>query len=179
MSLTLSYPILFVFLYTGKVIGEACPNGWTRHDDSCYFFMDIHETWQDASAHCEAFDAQLASIETQREDDFLRNHLVQLHAHDPTSRVMYWVDGTDVSTESEWVWAYSEEPILDYTHWCPNQPDNAGSNEDCLRLGKVGSYCGFGWDDGDCESKEFFVCERHDKDITEPNVDGAVSGIIG
>ncbi|XP_060074905.1 perlucin-like [Ylistrum balloti] len=160
MSL-LTYSVLLVLLYTVKVSGEACPNGWTRHDASCYFFVDIHETWQDASAHCEALDSQLASIQSEREDVFLRNTLHQLHVHDSTARVMYWLDGTDIATETEWTWAYSEEPITKYTHWCPHQPDNANANEDCLRLGK---FCDFGWDDGDCETKEFFICERHDKE---------------
>ncbi|XP_060067342.1 perlucin-like [Ylistrum balloti] len=176
MLQVLSDGLLIVLLYTTTVSGESCPNGWTRYETSCYFFVDIQEAWQDASSHCEAFDAQLAAIETEREDNFIRNHLLILHAHDSTASVRYWLDGTDIATETEWTWAYSEEPIIGYTNWCPNQPDNYNSVEDCLRLAR---FCGFGWDDGNCEAKHFFICERHDKDFPFPDVEPTEIGIIG
>ncbi|XP_069108539.1 perlucin-like [Argopecten irradians] len=172
----LSYTILFVVFNIDSVAGESCPNGWTRHDESCYFFVDIPETWQDASAHCEALDSQLAAIETQREDIFIRNYLLHFHAHDSSPSVKYWLDGTDIATETEWIWAYSEEPFGDYTNWCPKQPDNYNSNEDCLRLAK---FCGFGWDDGKCEAQHYFICERHDEEAPRPDVDPSEIGIIG
>ncbi|XP_021367867.1 perlucin-like [Mizuhopecten yessoensis] len=176
MALVVPICFLLVLLHTSKVSGVACPNGWTRHDTSCYFFVDMQESWEDASAHCEAFDSQLAAIETEREDVFIRNTLIHLHAHDSSPSVKYWTDGTDVATETEWIWAYSEKPILDYSHWCPNQPDNFNSDEDCMRLAK---FCGFGWDDGNCESKHYFICERYDKDFPLPDVEPTDIGIIG
>ncbi|XP_033729090.1 perlucin-like [Pecten maximus] len=176
MMQMVSYGIVLVLLYTTNVSGDTCPNGWTRHDISCYFFVDIPETWQDASAHCEALNSQLAAIETEREDVFIRGYLLHLHAHDSTASVRYWLDGTDIATETEWTWGYSEEPITGYTNWCPHQPDNYNSNEDCLRLAK---FCGFGWDDGKCEAQHYFICERQDKDVPLPDVEPNEIGIIG
>ncbi|XP_045204983.2 C-type lectin domain family 10 member A-like [Mercenaria mercenaria] len=48
-----------------------CPNGYVRHDDSCYVLAHATVTWPDALVYCEAYGGHLAYIESEREQHFL------------------------------------------------------------------------------------------------------------
>ena len=67
----------------------------------------------------------------------------------------YWLDGTDIVSESQWVWAKREEPF-DYTNWYPGNPNN-DRGQDCLCL--LGNF-GYKWDDMWCDHKGYFICKR-------------------
>uniref|UniRef100_A0A194AQN2 C-type lectin domain-containing protein n=1 Tax=Pinctada fucata TaxID=50426 RepID=A0A194AQN2_PINFU len=132
-----------------------CPNGWVPHDDSCYLFSRDKQMWPVAAAHCAALNAQLPIIETEREDNFLQQTLRGLHANDRNiNHTYYSIGGTDIATETEWVWAKTHQPF-GYTGWGKNEPDSIG-DQDCLVMGGPQDFM---WNDSRCTDLFFFICE--------------------
>lgn len=68
----------------------------------------------------------------------------------------FWVGGTDVLVDGQWIWISSQEKIQ-YTDWVPGEP-NGGTREGCLML--YGGKFNFHWNDANCHSLQFFICEK-------------------
>jgi len=73
-----------------------------------------------------------------------------------TAKANYWVGGTDIATETQWVWGIKEVPISGYENWCPSEP-NDYHGQDCMIL--YGD-CKLKWDDVSCDFLEAFICEK-------------------
>jgi len=58
-----------------------------------------------------------------------------------------WLGGSDSITEGTFVWDGSGVPTS-FTNWSPNNPDNAGGDQDCVRMWlDIGQ-----WDDAWCNA---------------------------
>ena len=134
---------------------SRCPDGWTKFDNSCYYFGVIPKSWQDAEVACERLGGHLATVHSAEEEKFVldyvkreRNELVDL------SRGYTWIGGHDFLQESNWMWITDE--IFNFTNWRAGNPNNGGANgnEDCLDIS------GDGWNDNICSSRLNYVCER-------------------
>jgi glutamine synthetase type III len=68
----------------------------------------------------------------------------------------FWLDGTDEFSEGMWEWA-STGQAMDYTHWFPGEPNDAGNDEDCLLIHD--SYPNGEWNDGLCSTHFKYICE--------------------
>ncbi|XP_048746638.1 perlucin-like [Ostrea edulis] len=135
-----------------------CPNGFTRHDNSCYVINNVLATWAQASIYCHAIKAELVSIETQAEDIFLRGFLQNEGSkYDPPR---FWVGGSDLLQEGEWTWTKTGSLVgsQGFSHWGPGQPDNGShSDEHCMELESGHNWA---WNDDDCEDTKHFICEK-------------------
>ena len=69
----------------------------------------------------------------------------------------FWVGGTDVITEGDWIWVLSQTPIIYYSHWAHYEPNNLGGSENCLEISYGHHYF---WNDDSCSRAEFFICEQ-------------------
>jgi len=49
----------------------VCPDGWHRHNVSCFYVSDDKENQQTARDNCQELDADLASISSQEEMNFV------------------------------------------------------------------------------------------------------------
>ncbi|KAL4230752.1 Collectin sub- member 10 (C-type lectin) [Mactra antiquata] len=133
-----------------------CPNGFVRHDDSCYIVAHDIADWPTALQYCEAYGAHLAFIESEREQTFVANHVKSILSSTTSDRY-FWIGGTDAVSEGEWVWALIVQPVIEYTNWSPGNPNdaNGGKHQDCMAMyGATGQ-----WDDGWCETEHNFICE--------------------
>ncbi|KAK3603507.1 hypothetical protein CHS0354_030360 [Potamilus streckersoni] len=67
-----------------------------------------------------------------------------------------WVGATDLVFEGEWVWSESQGklPEQHYTNWYPGEPNNLGSNENCLTIINSGY-----WNDIACSTLLHYLCE--------------------
>ena len=72
-----------------------------------------------------------------------------------------WIGIDDLGIEGDFAYASDGESI-GFTNWMPNNPDNAGGNENCVIYGK---HNGFVWNDVKCSAKNSFVCESEHGEI--------------
>ncbi|XP_063407175.1 perlucin-like protein [Mytilus trossulus] len=143
------YIILICLLVCFQNCVCQCPNGWTHHSTSCYYFSDNMKNWDTASASCQAHHAELAIIETDEENTFIWSVMTKLGG-------LFWLDGTDEFSEGQWEWA-STNAAFDYSNWYPGEPTNSGGREDCVLTG--GGYKTF-WNDAPCTDHFKYVCEK-------------------
>uniref|UniRef100_A0A8C2B7Y9 C-type lectin domain-containing protein n=1 Tax=Cyprinus carpio TaxID=7962 RepID=A0A8C2B7Y9_CYPCA len=102
-------------------IDEKCPFGWTNFGVQCYKFFSQSANWITAERGCLSLDANLASVHSKPEHDFLLSLL-------PSSSTRCWLGVHDGIQEGQWLW--SDGTPYDYTSWCSNEPNNLNT-ENC------------------------------------------------
>ncbi|XP_076087571.1 perlucin-like [Mytilus galloprovincialis] len=156
-------PLFALFLV--NYVYCLCPNGYLKHDESCYKMIRTFATWAEATIYCRAMGSELANLETAVEDHFVHGMLQNLGgSYDPPK---FWLGGNDIVTESEWMWAKTHTKFT-YTNWAPGQPDK-GQGENCLELSK---NVGWNWNDETCEHRKYFICERPSEEVDSGEIVG-------
>ena len=71
-----------------------------------------------------------------------------------------WIGINDRNVEGEFVYESSREEVT-VTDWYPSEPNSRGGNQDCVTFGcyYYTTYYYEKWDDNNCTTKLFFVCE--------------------
>lgn len=142
--------------------GMHCPCHLEYINGRCYKFFEtmsavcqVRGSWEAGRQHCRAIDADLVSIETEEENQFIlriirtRNlvETVQLNG------AGFWTSGTDKS--GSWKWAVTYQPLT-YSNWAPGEP-RFGLHSKCLHLWKEHD---FQWDDIPCTYMQNIpICE--------------------
>ncbi|XP_013422220.1 mucin-5AC [Lingula anatina] len=99
----------------------GCPGGFVRKGASCYYFTQADKaksslSWQDSRATCQRMGADLVSIDSSDEYQFLKSQCMRV------SRVAgWWTGGNDLDTEGRWEWIANKKQ-LGYTMWYPVVP---------------------------------------------------------
>ncbi|XP_063417275.1 galactose-specific lectin nattectin-like [Mytilus trossulus] len=125
----------------------ACPNGWLKNENKCYFYSDELKPWTDAKISCEADEGMLVEVDSKCENDFIKMS---------ASMPRYWLGGTDQQKEGVWIWSHSQN-VITFSDWAKRQPDNYKGREHCLELwNNNGLY----WNDCPCHELRRFVCEK-------------------
>ena len=57
-------------MYISYILDE-CPEDWTSYDDNCYRYFTTGKTWEDARKHCLELEADLVSIHSEDDADFM------------------------------------------------------------------------------------------------------------
>ncbi|XP_063963415.1 uncharacterized protein LOC129273234 [Lytechinus pictus] len=133
-----------------------CGNGWAWDDHSCYLFGSDTRSWSDARDYCQSQGADLVTIESDREFDFL----VDYYRHRYSSR-KFWIGLTYRSSDG--LWRYETEHYTEpesSSYWLSGQPDSGGSGEDCVEL-----YTSQSLNDRACSTTNYYICE----DDTHPS----------
>ncbi|XP_021244970.1 macrophage mannose receptor 1-like [Numida meleagris] len=129
----------------GYILSE---DDWIIYNHKEYYFSKEAMPMEKARDYCKKKGGDLAIIENESERTFLwkytfykdrgNNFFIGLTVSlDKTFR---WVDGTTVN----------------YVAWAPNEPNFANNDENCVVM-----YTQTGtWNDLNCGSVEFFICER-------------------
>ncbi|XP_063402026.1 C-type lectin domain family 17, member A-like [Mytilus trossulus] len=139
---------------------EACDNGWTQFEQSCYYSSAIignvfqvrhrHKHWFGAQAECEGKGAKLAEVNTESELQFVRQLAQKRHKS-------VWIGGTDGDKEGQWMWASGTpvsvkdfKPVTDPRMKQFDRPEQ----QDCLAI--VGGH----WKDLNCLKTMDYICEK-------------------
>ncbi|MED6291057.1 hypothetical protein CHARACLAT_019668 [Characodon lateralis] len=120
---------------------------WNRFGGRIYRFFDFDETWTTAERVCRSYGANLASVHSFNEDNFIRN---MIRRGGPEA----WIGATDAQREGRWFW--SDGTHFSYRNWCPREPNNL-ANQDCVVINFRGSRC---WDDTNCNIRRPFICAK-------------------
>ncbi|CAG06106.1 unnamed protein product [Tetraodon nigroviridis] len=121
-------------------------DGWILFQTSLYYISPEENTWGLSRDFCLQKDADLTVINSKAEQNFAGKfkRAVWIGLMEPENDSRFrWVDGTPL-TES---------------YWIQGEPNNYhGIEEDCVELvSEVGRE---GWNDLNCSSKNFFLCEK-------------------
>ena len=97
-----------------------------QNPDNGHWYQRIDNSmgWYDAKDYCESMGGYLATINSQKEHEFVYNNLGSVSPHD------CWLGGTDEVVEGEWEWITDEN--FDYTRWMAGAPNNCGDEEHYL-----------------------------------------------
>uniref|UniRef100_A0A8C2SSD8 CD209 antigen-like protein C n=1 Tax=Coturnix japonica TaxID=93934 RepID=A0A8C2SSD8_COTJA len=84
----------------------SCPVGWQQFAKTCYYFSTEGKTWVEARAACSMLGAQLAIVNSEMENKFLANHIMEIRA--------FWLGLNDMNREGEWEWLDGQPLSISY-----------------------------------------------------------------
>ncbi|XP_051566251.1 ladderlectin-like, partial [Myxocyprinus asiaticus] len=96
---------------------------------------------------CQSLDANLASVHSKAENDFLLSLL------SVSGRA--YIGGHDGEQDGQWLWI--DGTTFDYTNWCSAEPNNMGGPENCLEINWTVNRC---WNDLPCSYPMGFICAK-------------------
>ncbi|NXX62042.1 CL17A protein, partial [Scopus umbretta] len=129
-----------------EILCTSCPAGWQQFAKTCYFFSTTAKPWLAAKESCTTFNAHLAIINSEQENKFLANQVME-------NRV-FWLGLTDMHKEGNWQWVDGRSLSLSF--WNSGEPNNVGHHgEDCATI-----YSNGHWNDITCSIAKTWICER-------------------
>lgn len=158
---------------------HSCPPLWTSGVKGCYRYFAKAKTWEAAKDHCAQFSScvgnsigSLSSIESQNENDFIKNLRESSILAQPAPSC--WIGLNDRVVENTFAWANGRpyvrvpnpaSPVPGFTNFERGQPNNQGGAEDCVRM--PGQTSIDKWDDYDCLQQLPYICHLY-ADSTPP-----------
>ncbi|XP_056088730.1 immune-related, lectin-like receptor 1 [Rhinichthys klamathensis goyatoka] len=132
-------------------------NGRLACRGKLYLFSSDELSWSSSRDVCVSKGADLVTITSQSEQDFLVSKIRETH----------WIGLNDLDTEGHWVWV-NKQTLNDtrLQFWFsgnPQQPNNRRehdpSGENCVALGDVTSSLD-SWFDASCKTQKKFICKK-------------------
>uniref|UniRef100_A0A668V075 C-type lectin domain-containing protein n=1 Tax=Oreochromis aureus TaxID=47969 RepID=A0A668V075_OREAU len=109
-----------------QLLRESCPMFWYSFNGRCYKYVATHMSWADAELYCVSQRANLVSIHSNEEEEFVKSLIKNFdHAERWT-----WIGLSDLHKEGRWMW--SDGCAVSFVYWHAGQPDNGGTNEHCV-----------------------------------------------
>ncbi|KAK6187247.1 hypothetical protein SNE40_005314 [Patella caerulea] len=144
--------MILLLVFTGLILSVygQCPNGYHRHEQSCYAIVTFKANWFEAETMCQAAGSHLASIETDAERFYINQYIDFLHG---STYKFHWI-GAFNYIDGTYMWAGSQKG-LGQIPWYTNEPSRR-PGEHCLKMVQA-SHSEFG--DYECDQPEAFVCE--------------------
>ncbi|RXN28935.1 galactose-specific lectin nattectin-like protein [Labeo rohita] len=127
MAMLRSLLLLFIVFSMGNAqvnLSRKCPYGWINFGVRCFKFFSSTVHWVTAEKNCQSLGANLASIHSKIEQEFLLSLL-------PSSSTRCWIGTHDGNHEGQWLW--TDGTPYDFAYFGPGQPDNLGE-ENCGEL---------------------------------------------
>ncbi|KAL1255147.1 hypothetical protein QQF64_013208 [Cirrhinus molitorella] len=132
-------------------------DGWIACRGKLYLFNSDKQNWSRSRDVCLSKEADLVTITSQTEQDFLASKIKQTH----------WIGLNDLEIEGHWVWVNNqtlkENEVQFWFDEGQREPDNwrnqDPSGENCASLGdENGSFQS--WFDASCKKTKKFICEK-------------------
>ncbi|XP_059145535.1 versican core protein-like [Physella acuta] len=121
---------------------SECPGlDWLKYGGKCYNLQTSNKTWQEAQTFCSNFNANLVSLTSKDEIDFLNKQGIKY----------VWIGLHKSGTNDTWKWVDKSDVNLKL--WDVGQPGSIG--EDCGV-----AYSFDKWHDYPCFHRKSFVCKK-------------------
>ena len=111
---------------TPEPIVPDCGDGFSYFNGYCYKYVSRGLPWEDARTSCMSMGAQLTSISTRDENNFLLRMLSKQYA---TSA---WIGLEQLGVRSAWKW--TDKSAYVFLNWDVNQPDAYGGAQHCATM---------------------------------------------
>uniref|UniRef100_A0A3B3V685 C-type lectin domain-containing protein n=1 Tax=Poecilia latipinna TaxID=48699 RepID=A0A3B3V685_9TELE len=108
-----------------KVQHSACPPFWFGFNERCYKYIATLMTWADAEQHCLTQGANLVSIHSLEEDNFVK---LLIRNFDPAEG-FNWIGLSDAEKDGTYFW--SDGSRFNFKLWNAGEPNNYGGSESC------------------------------------------------
>ncbi|XP_065145834.1 ladderlectin-like [Paramisgurnus dabryanus] len=146
MAVMRALVLLFLVFSVESAPAHECHHGWTPFGMHCYKFFSQSVDWITAEKNCQSVDANLVSVRSTVENDFLLSLL--------PAETSAWIGGHDGEVDGQWLWADGSQ--FDFNNWCPKEPNNdQGKPENCLEINHSTKRC---WNDESCSTKMGYIC---------------------
>ncbi|XP_033972912.1 lactose-binding lectin l-2-like [Trematomus bernacchii] len=129
-----------------KLERGSCPMFWYSFNNRCYKYIATHFTWADAEFHCVSEGANLVSIHSQGEDNFVKSLIKNYNP----SGGWTWIGLSDTQKEGSWMW--SDGCAAKFFSWSSGEPNNYQGIEDC------GHFNYHKWNDFPCSKTISSIC---------------------
>ncbi|KAM4597994.1 C-type mannose receptor 2 [Polymixia lowei] len=125
-----------------------CDVGWQAFQAGCYKLTSEKIDWGMAQKTCQKMEANLASIHTLPELEFIIRNL-------KTDIEELWIGLHDTEMQMDFQWT-DHTPVI-FTHWHPFEPNNfRNTQEDCVTIwGPEGR-----WNDSPCNQTLPSICKK-------------------
>ncbi|XP_078146311.1 ladderlectin-like [Centroberyx gerrardi] len=140
-----------VYSVTAKKSDPSCALGWSPYGSRCFIFNNNPVNWVQAEQHCLTLGANLASVHSLEEYEFIQEMVKGSSGGLPET----WIGGSDNAQDRTWFW--SDGSSFDYQHWNSGEPNNLGGRQPCIEMNYGGEK---GWNDWTCESEFTSVCAK-------------------
>uniref|UniRef100_A0A8C9TTG1 Mannose receptor C-type 2 n=1 Tax=Scleropages formosus TaxID=113540 RepID=A0A8C9TTG1_SCLFO len=127
---------------------QECDVGWQPFQAGCYRLTAEKQTWEDAQKTCQKMEANLVSIHTLSELEFIIRNLKK-------SVDELWIGLHDTKMQMNFEWS-DRTPVI-FTYWHPFEPNNfRNMQEDCVTMwGPEGR-----WNDSPCNISLPSICKK-------------------
>uniref|UniRef100_A0A3Q3JCG4 Mannose receptor, C type 2 n=1 Tax=Monopterus albus TaxID=43700 RepID=A0A3Q3JCG4_MONAL len=125
-----------------------CDVGWQAFQAGCYKLTSEKTDWDTAQKTCQKMEANLVSIHTLPELEFIMRNLKR-----DIDQVWTGLHDTDMQMDFQWT---DHTPVI-FTYWHPFEPNNfRNTQEDCVSIwGAEGR-----WDDSPCNLTLPSICKK-------------------
>ncbi|XP_029783396.1 C-type mannose receptor 2 isoform X1 [Suricata suricatta] len=133
---------------------DVSPQGrreWLRFQEAEYKFFEHHSTWAQAQRICTWFQAELASIHSQAELDFLGHNLQKFSR----GQEQHWWIGLHTA-ESDGRFRWTDGSIINFISWAPGKPRPIGKDKKCVYM----TASREDWGDQRCLTALPYICKR-------------------
>ncbi|KAK8753364.1 hypothetical protein OTU49_004072 [Cherax quadricarinatus] len=137
-----------------------CPPNFIRLGHSCYYFSSEIATWHNAHFECRDLQSQLASLESQWEDQTVLNYLNKPEF----ATLNRWVGGIYNWSTRQWTWGSSAE-VMPYNGFM-TQDFPTASRWHCVYLDSSSNYH---WKHTLCTTMMHYICEARQTRVHDPN----------
>ncbi|XP_005932961.1 lactose-binding lectin l-2 isoform X1 [Haplochromis burtoni] len=111
---------------TVKLLRGNCPLFWYSFNGRCYKYVATHMSWADAELYCVSEKANLVSIYSEEEEQFVKSLIKNFdHAEGRT-----WIGLSDIHKEGRWMW--SDGCAVSFVYWHAGEPSNGAGSEHCV-----------------------------------------------
>ncbi|XP_078578214.1 lithostathine-1-like [Branchiostoma floridae x Branchiostoma japonicum] len=143
---------------------RICQNGWREHSNHCYKLITDRVGWYSANSRCKNQRANLASIHSMAEMNFINSLITNAPQGD---QPVVWFG----LKRQHGGWTWSDGSRLFYSNWAPGEPNRkalltlaaecAGIASKTGKQWFLGTYMKKGhWNDQRCEARFAYICKN-------------------
>lgn len=133
-----------------KLMRGGCPMFWFSYNGRCYKYVATLMTWADAEQHCVSQGANLVSIHSLEEENFVKTLIRNFDPAQGTN----WIGLSDAQKDGIYFW--SDGSKFTFRFWNTGEPNNAGGYEPCVHTNWGSARK---WNDKVCTDRYASVCK--------------------
>ncbi|XP_034048886.1 macrophage mannose receptor 1-like [Thalassophryne amazonica] len=135
-----------------------CLKSFVPYGQYCYHVYNgmVGYSWPNSRHKCSVLDAELASVHSRAEVEFIRNL-------DKTKDHNLWIG---LTRDNYFAWGWTDETSVGFVNWAAGEPSLSyhpgEAPEKCVEMYHDGK-----WNDNDCLQERGFVCRRRQDHTTD------------